>query len=134
MPKSNGIDPTDKHVGNRVRMRRLTLGLSQTKLGKGLTVTFQQVQKYEKGTNRISSSRLQQISNILQVPVSFFFEEAPKLQHEPHGNRDAPPADYVSEFLATRDGHELMKSFLLIQDAKLRRRVVDLVKQMAFGE
>jgi len=134
MPKKKGADPIDKHVGSRVRLRRLTLGLSQTRLGEASGISFQQVQKYEKGTNRISSSRLQQISNILQVPVSFFFEEAPKLKGEPHGNRGAPSPAYVSEFLATRHGHQLMKSFMVIQDAKLRRRVVDLVEQMAIGD
>ena len=70
-------NPTDKHVGARVRMRRMMLAMSQEKLGDALGLTFQQVQKYEKGTNRIGASRLQQISNILQVPVSFFFEGAP---------------------------------------------------------
>ena len=70
-------NPTDKHVGSRVRMRRKMLAMSQTKLGDALGVTFQQVQKYEKGTNRIGASRLQQMSHILQVPVVFFFEGAP---------------------------------------------------------
>ena len=72
-------NPTDKHVGSRVRMRRMMLGMSQEKLGDALGLTFQQVQKYEKGTNRIGASRLQQISHILQVPVAFFFEGAPNL-------------------------------------------------------
>jgi transcriptional regulator with XRE-family HTH domain len=134
MPKKDDPDPIDKHVGSRVRMRRLTLGLSQTRLGEASGISFQQVQKYEKGTNRISSSRLQQISNILQVPVSFFFEEAPRLKREPHGNGDAPSPAYLSEFLAMRHGHQLMQSFMLIPDAKLRRRVVDLVEQLATGE
>src|SRR5436853_4963170 len=70
-------NPIDKHVGSRVRMRRMMLGMSQEKLGDALGLTFQQVQKYEKGTNRIGASRLQQISLILQVPISFFFEGAP---------------------------------------------------------
>src|SRR5437879_1372375 len=72
-------NPIDKHVGSRVRMRRMMLGMSQEKLGDALALTFQQVQKYEKGTNRIGASRLQQISHILQVPVAFFFEGAPHL-------------------------------------------------------
>src|ERR1039458_6289870 len=72
-------NPIDKHVGSRVRMRRMMLSMSQEKLGDALGLTFQQVQKYEKGTNRIGASRLQQISNILQVPVSFFFEGAPNM-------------------------------------------------------
>ena len=76
-------NPTDKHVGSRVRMRRMMLSMSQEKLGDALDLTFQQVQKYEKGTNRIGASRLQQISQILQVPVSFFFEGAPHRQRIP---------------------------------------------------
>jgi transcriptional regulator with XRE-family HTH domain len=77
MPK-NGIHPTDSHVGKRVRMRRMMLGMSQEMLGDALGVTFQQVQKYENGTNRISASRLQHISQILQVPAAFFFEGVPR--------------------------------------------------------
>jgi transcriptional regulator with XRE-family HTH domain len=125
-------NPIDKHVGSRVRMRRMMLGMSQEKLGDALNLTFQQVQKYEKGTNRIGASRLQQISNILQVPVSFFFEGAPDMPGEtrPAGG-DAPSPAYVSDFLATSDGLALTKAFMRIADAKLRRRIVDLVEQIA---
>jgi transcriptional regulator with XRE-family HTH domain len=126
-------NPTDKHVGSRVRMRRMMLGMSQEKLGDALDLTFQQVQKYEKGTNRIGASRLQQISQILQVPVSFFFEGAP-LGSESHGSKEAPSPAYVSDFLATSDGLALTKSFMRIKDAKLRRRIVDLVEQIAGDE
>jgi transcriptional regulator with XRE-family HTH domain len=87
----------DKHVGSRVRMRRKMLGMSQEKLGDGLGLTFQQVQKYEKGTNRIGASRLQHISHILQVPVPFFFEDAPHLSGELKGFGEVPSSDYVSE-------------------------------------
>src|SRR6476469_8603004 len=97
-------NPTDKHVGARVRMRRMMLGMSQEKLGDALSLTFQQVQKYEKGTNRIGASRLQQISNILQVPVSFFFEGAPNVGPDNSGFSEAPSPAYVSDFLATSDG------------------------------
>jgi transcriptional regulator with XRE-family HTH domain len=126
-------NPVDKHVGSRVRMRRLMLSLSQEKLGDALGLTFQQVQKYEKGTNRIGASRLQQISHILQVPVAFFFEGAPNL---PGGSRtdglsEAPSPAYVSDFLATSDGLALTKAFMRIKDSKLRRRIVDLVEQIA---
>lgn len=123
-------NPTDKHVGSRVRMRRMMLGMSQEKLGDALDLTFQQVQKYEKGTNRIGASRLQQISRILQVPVSFFFEGAPA-GSEAHGLLEAPSPSYVSDFLATSDGLALTKSFMRIKDPKLRRRIVDLVEQIA---
>jgi transcriptional regulator with XRE-family HTH domain len=122
-------NPTDKHVGSRVRMRRMMLSMSQEKLGDALGLTFQQVQKYEKGTNRIGASRLQQISNILQVPVSFFFEGAPNAEHS--GRGDAPSPAFVSDFLATSDGLALTKAFMQIKNPKLRRRIVDLVEQIA---
>ena len=126
-------NPIDKHVGSRVRMRRMMLGMSQEKLGDALELTFQQVQKYEKGTNRIGASRLQQISHILQVPVAFFFEGAPHFAGgpSPQSLEDAPSPAYVSDFLATSDGLSLTKAFMRIPDAKLRRRIVDLVQQIA---
>lgn len=128
-------NPIDKHVGSRVRMRRMMLSMSQEKLGDALGLTFQQVQKYEKGTNRIGASRLQAIANILQVPVSFFFEGAP---HAPGGAAtgmgEAPSPAYVSDFLATSDGLSLTKSFMRIKSSKLRRRIVDLVEQIAGEE
>jgi transcriptional regulator with XRE-family HTH domain len=125
-------NPTDKHVGARVRMRRMMLGMSQEKLGDSLGLTFQQVQKYEKGANRIGASRLQQIAHILQVPVSFFFEGAPNAPgHQTDGLSEAPSPAYVSDFLATSDGLALTKAFMGIKDAKLRRRIVDLVEQIA---
>jgi transcriptional regulator with XRE-family HTH domain len=129
-------NPTDKHVGSRVRMRRMMLGMSQEKLGDALGLTFQQVQKYEKGTNRIGASRLQQIAHILQVQVSFFFEGAPVAMAgaRPDGLAEAPSPAYVSDFLATSDGLALTKSFMKIRDAKLRRRIVDLVEQIASSE
>jgi transcriptional regulator with XRE-family HTH domain len=126
-------NPTDKHVGSRVRMRRMMLGMSQEKLGDALGLTFQQVQKYEKGTNRIGASRLQQISHVLQVPVEFFFEGGPSAQMGSRGEgmSDAPSPAYVSDFLATSDGLALTKAFMRIEDSKLRRRIVDLVEQIA---
>jgi transcriptional regulator with XRE-family HTH domain len=129
-------NPIDKHVGSRVRMRRMMVGMSQEKLGDALGLTFQQVQKYEKGTNRIGASRLQQISSILQVPVAFFFEGAPQASNDDIDlNLDgAPSPAYVSDFLATSDGLALTKSFMRIKDAKLRRRIVDLVEQIVGEE
>jgi transcriptional regulator with XRE-family HTH domain len=124
------LNPTDKHVGSRVRMRRLMLDMSQTDIADALGVTFQQVQKYEKGTNRISASRLQHISQILQVPVSFFFEGAPAASGIPQAAKtaDAPSPAYVTDFLATSDGLSLVKAFMCIEDAKLRRAIVRLVE------
>ena len=121
----------DRHVGNRVRMRRLLIGMSQEKLGELLGITFQQVQKYEKGTNRIGASRLQQIAHILQVPVSFFFEGAPHSSGHAGGMSEAPSPAYVADFLATSDGLSLTKAFMRIKSSKLRRRIVDLVEQIA---
>ncbi len=129
-------NPIDKHVGSRVRMRRMMLGMSQEKLGNSLNLTFQQVQKYEKGTNRIGASRLQQISHILQVPVAFFFEGAPSVSGvgRMEGMSEAPSPAYVADFLATSDGLALTKAFMRIGDSKLRRRIVELVEQIAANE
>ncbi len=128
-------NPVDKHVGSRVRMRRMMLSMSQEKLGDALGLTFQQVQKYEKGTNRIGASRLQQISHILQVPVSFFFEGAPNGQVDGEGGMaEAPSPSYVSDFLATSDGLALTKAFMRIKNNKVRRRIVDLVEQLSTEE
>src|SRR5438270_10916975 len=123
-------NPIDKHVGSRVRMRRMMLSMSQKKLGDALGLTFQQVQKYEKGTNRIGASRLQQLSIILQVPVSFVFAGAPAPPC-PDGMGEAPSPAYVTDFLATPDGLALVRAFTRIENPKLRRRVVDLVQEMA---
>jgi transcriptional regulator with XRE-family HTH domain len=123
-------NPIDKHVGSRVRMRRMMLSMSQEKLGDALGLTFQQVQKYEKGTNRIGASRLQRISEVLQVPPAFFFEGAPSLHGDTNGLGEVPSPAYVSDFLATSDGLALTKAFVQIKDGKLRRRIVDLVEAM----
>lgn len=127
MSKKNP-NPIDKHVGSRVRMRRLMLGLSQEKLADAIDLTFQQVQKYEKGTNRMGSSRLQQIANVLQVPVTFFFEGAPG---QPKLDGKAPSPAYVNEFLSTSDGLALTKAFMQIKDPKLRRSIVNVVEEIA---
>ena len=128
-PGRKSPDPTDKHVGARVRMRRMMLNMSQEKLGDALGLTFQQVQKYEKGTNRIGASRLQHIAHILQVPESFFFEGAPGVGGGELSG--APSAGYISEFLATSDGLTLTKAFMKIEDATLRRTIVNMVVQIA---
>jgi transcriptional regulator with XRE-family HTH domain len=126
-------NPIDKHVGSRVRMRRMMIGMSQEKLGDKLGITFQQIQKYEKGTNRIGASRLQQIATVLSVPVSFFFEGAPVPETGGGHSEPASPA-YVSDFLATSDGLALTKAFMKVKDAKVRRRIVDLVEAMVAEE
>jgi transcriptional regulator with XRE-family HTH domain len=124
-------NPIDVHVGRRVRMRRLMLHLSQTTLADALGLTFQQVQKYEKGTNRISASRLQEIASFLQVPVPFFFEEISTLGKKPTEMRDERSLTDISKFTATADGLSLIKAFGKINDRKLRRCIVDLVEGLA---
>ena len=127
-------NPVDKYVGSRVRMRRIMLGMSQEKLGEALGLTFQQVQKYEKGTNRVGASRIQQISEILQVPVSFLFEGGPSGTVNADGTIEGPSPSYVSDFLATTEGLALTRAFTRISDAKLRRSIVELVEQIATHE
>jgi transcriptional regulator with XRE-family HTH domain len=112
-------------------MRRMMLSMSQEKLGNALGLTFQQVQKYEKGTNRIGASRLQHISRILQVPVSFFFDGAPEIPGQTTGMNETPSPTYVSDFLGTSDGLALTDAFTRIKDGKVRRRIVDLVEEIA---
>ena len=137
MPKKSP-NSTDKHVGSRVRMRRMMLEMSQTELGNDIGLTFQQVQKYEKGTNRIGAGRLHEISRILQVPISFFFEGSPREPGAPsgaHHESEGPPLPaYVTDFLATSDGLALTKAFMQIKDANLRRRIVSLVEEITGGD
>jgi transcriptional regulator with XRE-family HTH domain len=126
-------NPTDKYVGSRVRMRRLMLRMSQEALADQLGITFQQVQKYEKGTNRISASRLQAMCDILQVPVGFFFEDVPQIAGytgKTAKGAKAPSPAYVSDFLATTDGSKLVRAFTKIGDAKLKRSLVRLVEEI----
>jgi transcriptional regulator with XRE-family HTH domain len=127
-------NPVDKYVGSRVRMRRIMLGMSQEKLGEALGLTFQQVQKYEKGTNRVGASRLQQISEVLQVPVSFLFDGSPSGSGNADGLGESASPSYASDVLATSEGLALTRAFTRITDARLRRSIVDLVEQIASRE
>jgi transcriptional regulator with XRE-family HTH domain len=133
-------NPIDRYVGSRVRMRRVILGMSQEKLGEALGLTFQQVQKYEKGANRIGASRLQQISRTLDVPPAFFFEGAPSFE----ASAGPPPrrlgvaedsnASYVADFLSSAEGLHLNMAFARIHDPKVRKRIIDLVSALAGEE
>jgi len=126
-------NPIDAHVGTRVRLRRMLLGMSQEKLGEHLGLTFQQVQKYEKGVNRIGASRLFDLSRVLGVPVQFFYDEAPAdviVGSEAPGFSERPAESYVIEFLSTREGLELNKAFVKIADPRVRRSVVELVRSL----
>jgi transcriptional regulator with XRE-family HTH domain len=123
-------NPVDKHVGARVRARRILVGMSQEKLGNSLGLTFQQVQKYEKGTNRIGASRLQNISKTLNVPVSYFFEGAP-IEATAGGFAETEQSGFVADILSTPEGISLAKAFMRITDARVRRKIVELVTMMA---
>jgi len=120
-------DPIDIYVGSRIRLRRNIVGLSQEKLGEKLGVTFQQVQKYEKGVNRVGASRLQIISEVLDVPVSYFFEDN---SAEGAGGLAEARSDF-SDFSASTEGLQLLRAFNNIQDSKVRRKIIDLAKALA---
>jgi transcriptional regulator with XRE-family HTH domain len=126
-------NPVDVHVGHRVRMRRVLAGLSQEKLGDQLGLTFQQVQKYEKGSNRVSASRLYQIAHILSVPVSFFFDDLPDMSnvHAKGGFAEAGPENGIMDFLNSSEGLQLNKAFAEIREPVVRRKIVELVKSIA---
>ena len=130
LPGKKAPSPTDQHVGARVRMRRKMLAMSQAQLAEALGITYQQVQKYERGANRIAASRLQQISHILQVPVAFFFEGAPDAA--PHGSHgSALSAAQIDDFVSDSDGLRLIRAFMRIDNADLRRRIVMLAQEIA---
>lgn len=127
-------NPIDKYVGSRVRMRRIMLGMSQEKLGEALGLTFQQIQKYEKGTNRVGASRIQQIAETLDVPVSFLFEGGPGATDNGNGLSEGTSPAYVADFLATSEGLALTRAFTQIRNPKLRRSIVDMVENIAAQE
>lgn len=124
-------NPIDVHVGSRVRLRRNMLGISQEKLGESLGITFQQIQKYEKGANRVGASRLQAIATVLNVPVSFFFEDAPGENGAViRGLAEENSTAYVVDFLNSAEGLQLNRAFVKIADPKIRRKIIDLVKSL----
>lgn len=131
MPRhqTTGPSPIDIHVGSRVRKRRRMLGMSQEKLGEALGLTFQQIQKYEKGINRMGASRLQQAADILGVPVPFFFEGGTDIPFESDGS--APSPAYLDDFVSSEDGLRLAKAFMQISRSALRLRIVALVRALA---
>jgi transcriptional regulator with XRE-family HTH domain len=128
---SRRANPVDVHVGARVRLRRMLLGMSQEKLGEHLGLTFQQIQKYEKGINRIGASRLFDLSQVLGVPVQFFYEELAVGGAGERGFAERPAESYAVEFLGSREGLELNKAFARITDPRVRRSIVDLVRAFA---
>jgi transcriptional regulator with XRE-family HTH domain len=126
-------DQIDVHVGNRVRVRRMMIGLSQERLGEKLGLTFQQVQKYEKGANRISASRLFRIAEVLNVPVAFFFDGVPGGREggEAAGFQEDSPTPYMLDFIGTPEGLQLNRAFTRIADPAVRRHILNLVKSLA---
>ena len=126
MPQTKSSNPIDKHVGSRIRMRRLMLDMNQTTLGDALGITFQQIHKYEKAINRIGASTLQHIAEILQVSVAFFFEGDMPAGGEPKRMIASP--NTIMDFMATSEGLALAKAFMKIRSMPLRRRIVELVE------
>jgi transcriptional regulator with XRE-family HTH domain len=135
MPKVNprGPNPIDIHVGSRVRLRRQLMKMSQEKLGDELGVTFQQVQKYERGANRVGASRLYRMSRVLDVPVQFFFEGLGD-KSAATGLAEGDQTPLVYDFIQSSDGVSLAEAFSRIKDSKVRRRVLELVRTLAFEE
>mmetsp|Transcript_110539 Transcript_110539/g.155157 ORF Transcript_110539/g.155157 Transcript_110539/m.155157 type:complete len:158 (+) Transcript_110539:219-692(+) len=130
-------NPIDVHVGRRVRLRRTLLGMSQEQLGEALNITFQQVQKYERGSNRISSSRLWDIAQILDVPVSFFFDDMSDdtMAHSPRRMKSGGRLDDYEENpadpMARRETLELVRAYYSIKNPSLRKRITEMVKSVA---
>jgi len=125
----------DTHVGARLRLRRMLLGMSQEKLGESLGLTFQQVQKYEKGVNRVGASRLFDLAQVLGVPVQYFYDEldpgSVDSNNMARGFGERSTDTYVVDFLGTREGLELNKAFTKVSDPKVRRAIIDLVRSLA---
>ena len=134
-PRADQPNPIDVQVGARVRLRRNMLGLSQEKLGEALGLTFQQVQKYERGANRIGASRLHELSRVLDVPVAFFFDDMDPVRAPaiPGGFAEPPAEAFEADPLRKRETMELVEAFFTIEDAAVRRRLSDLAKALAAG-
>jgi transcriptional regulator with XRE-family HTH domain len=135
-PKADRANPIDIHVGTRVKLRRTLLGLSQEKLGEALDLTFQQIQKYERGANRIGASRLHQLSRVLDVPVSFFFDDMAETGDRPQpvgGGAPGQPA-IEPDLTARRETMELVRAYYRIPEPGVRKRLFDLIKAVASSD
>src|SRR3954449_6237998 len=131
-PKTETPNPIDVRVGARLRLRRNMLGLSQEKLGEAIGLTFQQVQKYERGANRIGASRLHELSRVLDVPISFFFDDTDPVRAPATGGFAEPPVKaFESDPLRKRETVELIRAYFSIEDGTVRRRLLDLAKALA---
>jgi transcriptional regulator with XRE-family HTH domain len=131
VPKKQA-NPVDAQVGNRVRLRRMLIGMSQEKLGDFLGLTFQQIQKYEKGVNRIGAGRLFNIARVLGVPITYFYEDTS--DDAASGFAEASATPPAIEFLASPEGLQLSLAFMRIKEPKVRKRVIELVKSLAGDE
>lgn len=132
--KRQGPNPIDVHVGSRMRLRRMILGISQDKLGQSLGLTFQQIQKYEKGVNRIGAGRLFDLAELLDVPIQFFFDDYGDMIGAPAGLAESDPGDAFMELLSSPEGVQLCRYFSSIKDQQVKKRVLDLVKSIAETE
>lgn len=133
--KKGGPDPIDVHVGGRVRLRRMIMGMSQDALGKALGLTFQQIQKYEKGANRIGAGRLKQLSELLEVPVQFFYDDYDDIIGAPaRGFAEDPEQDEFMEFVRSPEGVKLCRYYAQISDPEVRKRVLELVRSISGTE
>jgi len=129
--KLKSVDEVDAFVGSRVRFRRVTIGMSQEHLGNAIGLTFQQVQKYEKGLNRIGAGRLYRIAQVLSVPVAFFYDGLPSTDdNDEMQQADARSAE-IQSFLSTPEGQQLAHAFQQIDDGPTRRRILDLVNTIS---
>lgn len=126
-------NPIDRHVGSRVRLRRKILDMSQERLGESLGVTFQQVQKYERGVNRIGASRLYALSQVLNVPVGYFFEGV-EAGESGLGMSDAEQPPLMYDLIQSTDGVDMASAFSKIEDPKVRRRIIELLRALSGGE
>ncbi len=140
--KESRPSPIDVHVGSRIRLRRTLLGMSQERLGEALGLTFQQVQKYERGVNRVGASRLFDLSRVLDVPISFFFDDMPdslaatyggQVSRRPTGFSDMQDG-FTDDALNRRETLELVRAYYRITDPAVRKRVFDLIKSMGPSE
>jgi len=122
-------DPIDVHIGNRIRLARTAMQMSQTELGASMDITFQQIQKYESGANRISAARLFKLSQILQVSITYFFEDV--AGRRPITRKKDVPADILGRFLSTSESIQLMAAFAQITNPNVRKRALDLFRSLA---
>jgi len=131
--QKGGPHPVDVHVGARVRLRRMILGMSQETLGKSLGLTFQQIQKYEKGVNRIGASRIFELSGLLSVPIQFFYDDFSNIIAAP-GLAEPDSGEAFMELVNSPEGVQLCRYFSEIKDPQVKKRVLDLVKTIASTE